>query len=238
MTISVIAVTILELKEYLPVLGDTNLSLEDQARTALHLLQVTDQASSVTTNPLHCPNCDQPVPKNSSPYCSDSCKAQAAFIRQLRASLATGTILNPEKQTAFGERLWWLLGGGLPMRDSRIPESAKRQVIKRCNGLCEICGAPMVAIQNFGSGCNRPLHLRAVCSDCSKTKPFGDHDFATSPPAVELLKSISERINATNPIRPCDDPENWNWRSFIAARKEISNEAQQIAPPPQNPSRK
>lgn len=216
---STIAVTILELKNTLPNPADQNLSIEDQARTALHLLVATSDAFPVNVNPNLCPNCDQRVPKPSSPYCSDSCKAQAAFIRQIRAAFESETILIPEKQTAFGERLWWLLGGGLPMRDSRIPESAKRQVIKRSGGLCEFCGAPQTHIQNFGNGCNRPLHLRAVCDTCSKAKPFSDHIFATNPLVVELLKQISERINASDPIRPCDDPENWNWRLFIAARK-------------------
>src|SRR5262249_55877928 len=121
--------------------------------------------------------------------------------------------------TTFGERLWWLLGGGLPLRESRILESGKRQVIKRCGGKCEFCGEPMTAIENVGSGCNRPLHLRAVCAACSKTKPFGDLEFIQRLEIVSTLDGLRERINTKVALRICDDAEFWDWRAFMAARK-------------------
>lgn len=133
--------------------------------------------------------------------------------------MASGAILTAEKQTVFGERLWWLLGGGLPIRESRIPESAKRQVIKRSEGKCEFCGAPMATIENFGSGCNRPLHLRAVCTGCSKTKPYGDSNFIQSPSVTQMLHSLRNRVNSKTPLRPCDDPEAWDWRALVAQRR-------------------
>jgi len=140
-------------------------------------------------------------------------------VRQFRAALASGTILEAEKQTVFGERLWWLLGGGLPMRDSRIPESAKRQVIKRSQGKCEFCASERTAIENFGSGCNRPLHLRAVCAAFSRTKPFGAPEFVQSSAVQEILVNLRQRIYAKVPLRPCDDPVNWDWRAYVASRK-------------------
>lgn len=143
----------------------------------------------------------------------------AAFVRQFRSGLATELILEADKQTAFGERLWWILGGGLPMREGRIPESAKRQVIKRCGGVCEFCGKPMTTIQNFGSGCNRPLHLRAVCMDCSKTRAFYDQDFGHEPHVVAVLANLRARVFSPEPLRICDDPDNWNWREYVAGRR-------------------
>jgi hypothetical protein len=77
----------------------------------------------------------------------------------------------------------------------------------------------MTAIENFGSGCNRPLHLRAVCPSCSRTKPFGDAAFSQSPAAQEILTDLGRRINAQVPLRPCDAPVNWDWRAFVASRK-------------------
>ena len=197
--------------------------MEDQARGVLHLLLDSTEKSVLSevgpVNPHLCPNCDGPVERPSSPYCCETCRDRAAFVRQFRAAIATETILDAEKQTVFGERLWWLLGGGLPMRDSRIPESAKRQVIKRSGGKCEFCPNAMTAIENFGSGCNRPLHLRAVCANCSRTKPFGDSAFWQSPAAQAILTDLRQRIHAELPLKPCDDPVHWDWRAYVARRK-------------------
>ncbi|RYG48418.1 hypothetical protein EON79_04515 [bacterium] len=219
----IVPVSVIGLKAVLPRFGDAQLTLEDQAGSTLGLLFPLGEGIALTDvsgDDFHrCPNCDLPVESLASPYCSETCKAQAAFVRQLRGALATGSILSPEKQTAFGERLWWLLGGGLPMREARIPESAKRQVIKRSGGACEFCREPMTAVENFGSGCNRPLHLRAVCVDCSRTKAYGDLEFSQSAPVVAMLRDLSQRINTVVPMRPCDDPDHWDWRSFVAQRR-------------------
>lgn len=212
-----------QLKALLPPFGNANLSLEDQARSVLHLLLDSSQEAGqpgVSDEDFQCcPNCGAPAESLSSPYCSESCRDQAAFVRQFRGALATGSILSAEKQVVFGERLWWILGGGLPLRASRIPESAKRQVTKRSGGNCELCAKPMTAVENFGSGCNRPLHLRAVCADCSKTKPYCDWEFSRSSPVVSVLCGLSRRVNAPSPMRPCDDPVAWNWRAFMARRR-------------------
>lgn len=221
--IGIITLSLKSLQAHLPQISDTSLSVEDQARCVLHLLGdfgedvLVDGPSEADCRT--CPNCGELTTNLSSPYCSENCKSQASFVRQLRAAIASGSILEPEKQTVFGERLWWLLGGGLPMRESRIPESAKRQVIKRCGGDCEFCGKPMSTIQKFGSGCNRPLHLRAACSDCAKTKPFCDPEFSSLPESQKLLKMIASRVSSDLPLRPCDDPNDWNWREFLNRRR-------------------
>lgn len=207
----------------LPDFGNAELSLEDQARSVLQLLYDVGAGRNYSANRGEdfrcCPNCDTPVKKPTSPYCSEKCRDQAAFVRQFRASLASGSILDSEKQVVFGERLWWLLGGGLPLRESQILESSKRQIIKLSEGKCDFCGAPMTRIENYGSGCNRPLHLRATCDDCSRTKPYDDLEFSRSAPVVHLLSTLSQRINATKAIRPCDDPDAWDWRAFVALRR-------------------
>lgn len=197
--------------------------MEDQARSVLHLLvEAQIEFGQPPVAPVEftlCPNCDEPVERVSSPYCSDACQSQASFVRQFRAASATGTILTPEKQLVFGERLWWLLGGGLPLRESRITPSGKRQVTKRAGGNCEFCGAPMTAVENFGSGCNRPFNLRAVCDACSRTAPYGDVAFCQRPTVIAAITDLSRRVYAPAPIRVCDDPENWDWRAFIAQRR-------------------
>jgi hypothetical protein len=154
-----------------------------------------------------------------SPYCSTKCRDQSAFVRQFRAAFANGSIFSPEKQIVFGERLWWLLGGGLPRRESMIPESAKRQVLKRSGGKCETCGEPMATVENIGSGCNRPLHLRAVCPICAKTKSYGDAEFNQRAEVVERLSELAIRVRSLEPLRACDDPDSWDWRNFLEKRR-------------------
>lgn len=217
------SVSLIQLREVLPSLSLDGLSVEDQVRRVLYLLLDACESTEPRVVPHddfgRCPNCDTPVESVSTPYCSEDCRGHAAFIRQFRSALATGSILTADKQIMFGERLWWLLGGGLPLRESRIPESAKRQVNKRSGGMCEFCGDPMTAVENFGSGCNRPLHLRAVCAACSKTKPFGDLEFSRSSPVVAALEGYKNRISAAAPLRPCDDPVGWDWRAYVAMRR-------------------
>lgn len=211
-----------QLEAELPLAEDPDLGIEDQARSVLRLLLGHEGALanlSSPEGPEGCPNCGAPVESLTSPYCSEACRDTAAFVRQFRAALAQSTIHTVEKQVVFGQRLWWLLGGGLPLRETLIPESAKRQVSRRADGKCETCGAPMTGVENIGSGCNRPLHLRAVCDDCGHTRSFTDVTFRQRPDVLDRSRQLAHRILANPPIRRCDDPDVWDWRAFLAARR-------------------
>src|SRR5271165_3521331 len=102
--------------------------IEQQARAILRILfePIADDnltpGQSVPENPATCPNCDTPSSLTRSPYCSTDCREIAGFVRQIRAGLADGTILEPERQVAFGQNLWQLLGGGLPLRVHLVPQ--------------------------------------------------------------------------------------------------------------------
>ena len=213
------------LRDAFPVFEDAVLGLEGQAMGVLHLLiehcEDSAQPLAVIDDPNSCPNCGARAESLTGPYCSAKCRDQAAFVRQFRAAMDSGSILTPEKQLVFGERLWWLLGGGLPLRESRIPASAKRQVVRRSGGNCEICGATLTAVENFGSGCNRPSHLRVVCDQCSATRSFNDAEFSRRPDVVELLISFAGRVWAAKPTRACDNPHDWDWRAFMAERRKV-----------------
>ena len=131
--------------------------LDHRARAVLSILVVRIKRSDgsgtrISEDPATCPNCGAVVLSKTSPYCSDCCREQAAFIRQMRDRIANGTLLEPQSQTMKGEQMWRLLGGGLPRRLSLVPESARQRVFKRAEGKCEICGAPATTIDNTGSG--------------------------------------------------------------------------------------
>jgi hypothetical protein len=110
------------------------------------------KTAQIPEDPTTCPNCGTSMPSKSSPYCSPCCRKQAAFIRQMRDSIAKGTILDQDRQINKGEVLWRLLGGGLPRRLQQVPEKARQQVFKRDNNTCQSCGAPATTIDNTGSG--------------------------------------------------------------------------------------
>jgi hypothetical protein len=105
----------------------------------------------VEVDPATCPNCGKPCDSTRSPYCSNDCREESAFIRQFRAGLETGSLFDAEKQAALGQKLWHLLGGGYPRRQVLIPERVRRKVIERDGG-CAVCGAPAVSLDHTGSG--------------------------------------------------------------------------------------
>ncbi len=126
-----------------------------QARAVLSLLhecQLPEIPYPEAEDPLTCPNCGVEMEGERSPYCSDRCKAQAAFVRQFRRALQDGAILKEEKQAMMGQNLWYLLGGGYPGRQKLAPKSAIKQLFKRTEGLCESCAAPATTFDHTGSG--------------------------------------------------------------------------------------
>jgi hypothetical protein len=106
----------------------------------------------IPADPATCPNCGNPVASDRTPYCSVACRAQAAFVRQVRSGIRDGAIFDEERQIALGEKFWCLLGGGYPRRRSLVPEKTRSKVIAREKGRCEGCGAPAVTIDHAGSG--------------------------------------------------------------------------------------
>ena len=138
--------------------GFDNRDVSEQARGALGILACEAIAASTGTgdawvaNPQTCPNCGTIATSNRTPYCSECCKQEAAFVRQVRHGLANGSIADRERQVAFGQKFWHLLGGGYPLRQSLVLERTRKKVFERTRGLCERCGAPAVAVDHISSG--------------------------------------------------------------------------------------
>lgn len=137
------------LAEELPMTGAS--SLEDEARSVLRYLLESKPPKETRTTVLGlaCPNCGSALPTPRSPYCSDACREAAAFVRQFRASCENGSIFEPERQVALGQKLWYLAGGGRPWRFSLIPPRAIAQVIARQEGRCQGCGAPATKVDHY-----------------------------------------------------------------------------------------
>jgi len=99
-----------------------------------------------------CPNCGAPRRASRTPYCSECCKDQAALIRQIRSGILQGTLDDPVRQIALGEKLWRVIGGGLPRRRSLLPVRGWERVLAREGRICQQCGAPATTIDHIGTG--------------------------------------------------------------------------------------
>jgi len=131
--------------------------IDAQPRAVLHHLIDRAERFDVFPAPVAedagtCPNCGEACSNLRSPYCSDECKELSALIRQLRQNLLTGTLHDPEKQSPLGQKLWRLLGGGLPARVAMVQGRTLARVIEKKGGVCEICGQPATVVDNIGGG--------------------------------------------------------------------------------------
>lgn len=172
----------------------------------------------VEPQPATCPNCDAPCSSTRSPYCGDECRETAGFVRQVRAGIGDGSILAKDRQVALGQVLWHVLGGGRPLRRSIAPARSLKVALAREGGRCQACGASATTIDHIGSGCNRPINLRAVCDDCCLDRPFGEPLVTSRPGYAALFDSLALRIGSPGPLRCCDDAGSWDWRSYVRAR--------------------
>jgi hypothetical protein len=192
-----------------------------QARAALALIvkAAIDQRHErepEPDDPGACPNCGKRMAGETSPYCSEVCRSQAAFVRQFRRNLQEESVFDHERQAAMGQVMWHILGGGYPRRNKMVPESAKRKLLAMA---CANCGASATTFDHKGSACNRTSNLQPMCALCSVTQEFGDAEFLARPAVQMLLSDLAARIASPTPLKLCDDPDQWNWRTFISNRK-------------------
>lgn len=132
-------------------------NVDRQARavlaTFLNLVQQAMPGTPLATDPSTCPNCGTPTESKRSPYCSEACREESAFVRQLRAAIESGKIEDEERQASIGQNLWHLLGGGFPRRQKLVDQKARARFFRSRNeGRCEICGAPATTFDHTGSG--------------------------------------------------------------------------------------
>lgn len=131
--------------------------IETQTRATIHLLidrteKIAEYPLPCPEEPTTCPNCGTPVESLKSPYCGDECREYSAFIRQFRNGLITGSLMQPDKQIPLGQKLWRILGGGLPARVALVQGRTLERVIEKKGGMCENCGARATIVDNIGGG--------------------------------------------------------------------------------------
>ncbi len=135
----------------------SDLSLpEDRMRAVLAPLLdaalASPRSETIQEDCTRCPNCDSPSNSFKSPYCSDYCRQESAFVRQFRNAVETGTLLDPERQLGSGQAFWNLAGGGFPLRQKLMTAKQIAKVIERDGEVCAVCGAPATGVDHTGSG--------------------------------------------------------------------------------------
>jgi hypothetical protein len=131
---------------------------EEDARSVLRLLfqpiadRMLTPLPQIESDANLCPNCGAAVASTRSPYCGGVCRDTAAFVRQIRTSLAEGTLVDEERQAAFGQLFWYQLGGGRPYRQQLVDDKGLKRVFKNYDGRCADCGAPATTIDHIGTG--------------------------------------------------------------------------------------
>ena len=145
-----------ELVANLPPFSALELIDDIEKQTCAVLALLTEQSASkpctVPVDYMSCPNCGAFAESNRSPYCSDECREMAAFVRQFRSAVLDGSLVNPERQGALGQKLWFVLGGGYPRRDVLVPARVRLKVLEREGNKCQQCGAKATTIDHSGSG--------------------------------------------------------------------------------------
>jgi len=211
-----------DLANALPISSE---DVEQQARAVLRLVlnpilgNRTKPGEVITADATTCPNCGAPTNSTRTPYCGAECREISGFVRQMRSGLADGSISDPDRQIAFGQVLWFILGGGRPLRRHLIPDKVRAQIIQKAGGRCALCAAPAVTVDHTRTGCNRPINLRAVCETCDSARPFEDQGVLGRPEVATLLNELSKRIGSAEPLRCCDDSKTWDWREYLASRQ-------------------
>lgn len=185
-------------------------------RTPLELAMKLPKQMPIQPDPSTCPNCGRPCDEKLSPYCDAHCRESSSLVRQFRAAVLTGAALMSDKQIAFAQIAWHLMGGGLPYRNSLIPTKVLQQFLAKQGGQCGACGGAATTVDHIKTFCNRPINLRPMCESCAVTRPFGHPDVITQ--SQSIMKDLAQRIGNDLPIRCCDDQSTWDWRAFLRLR--------------------
>lgn len=166
-----------------------------------------------------CPGCGEAVRLDRSPYCGESCREKAGFVRQCRAMIERGLPPNDDRRQMLSQVLWGMLGGGYPHRLLEIPGRTIEKVLERDEGRCYACRGPADQVEHLRTACNRPINLAAVCARCRRTCDYMDAQFLERNDVIANLRELGARSTAEQPLRRCDDPVNWDWRAFLRERK-------------------
>lgn len=188
-----------------------------------------------------CANCDSPDVTVKTPlFCSQWCRQVAEFVRYARACHRDGRDQRPDVKEAIKMRAAMVLGGGgYPQRERRVSREVRAAVFERAEGKCESCGRVLdfdgnsgdpdavATIQHLKDNSSDLDNLRAFCRRCNITDAqsrFVPVEDGTVPAAI--AKELSIRVAASEPLRLCDDDQQWKtiWQGLSRKAKAVIEE--------------
>lgn len=187
--------------------------------------------------PGTCVNCGSPSVTQKSPlYCGQRCRQVAELVRYVRACRRDGRDGRPDIQEAIKMRLAMVLGGGYAERARRVSDAVRAEVFRRAGGKCEQCGRALdfdgttgdpdalATVQHVHGDSNDLSNLKAFCRRCN----MADAQTRFVPvlpgsPEAELGEELRTRWMSPEPVRVCDDEQNWSsvWRELEREAKEV-----------------
>lgn len=168
---------------------------------------------------LPCVNCSGPIPwsRRIKIYCGHFCKEQAKDIRWIRSTRIRGVFNDPDVAIARRTRIAHLNSGGYLALGRRIPIETRFAVMRRYQEKCAACGEPDVGtheIDHISNSSNELENLQLLCVPCHRAKTLEnivslDEDDPRREEIEIHAQELRERVFSPEPLRPCDDSENW-----------------------------
>ena len=96
----------------------------------------------------------------------------------------------------------------------RFPPGRREEIIRRDGGLCVLCGDPGEHVDHINGNSCEPINLRLLCVPCHMhiTATIGqpaNPDVITAAQTQTLIAEILRRVDADEPVRPCDAHDTW-----------------------------
>lgn len=164
-----------------------------------------------------CANCDADIPPGRRRvYCSPACDAEADVVRFVRTKHAEyGRTLPPDIERAIRMRGAHALGGGYDEVARYIPKATRVFIRQRDRDHCVLCGRAGEHIDHINGPSRDPGNLRLLCADCNMSRAEGRScPIEPGSPQERKRDEMLERIDAPEPLRPCDAPA-WDWRRWV-----------------------
>jgi 5-methylcytosine-specific restriction endonuclease McrA len=176
-----------------------------------------------------CANCDAAVTVKTPLFCSQRCRQEAELVRYVRGCVQDGRDQHPDVKEAIHTRLAMVLSGGYPERERQVPAATRAEVFRRAENRCESCGRPLdfdrtsgdadaiATIQHVHGNSNDVSDLKAFCRRCNLAD--AQERFVPVQPGSEAAAKaaeLRERWLAVEPLRLCDDAQQWRdiWQEL------------------------
>jgi hypothetical protein len=152
------------------------------------------------------------------------------LVRYVRRCIKDDRIKHPDVLEAIQIRLAHVLAGGYQKQERHIPPDVRQAVIAREKGRCRICGQPGTELDHIDGSSSRPENLQLLCDTCHNEKTRANLvEMHAGDERYEAVKTKDdqfwERAWARQPMRICDDEENWTglWRTLLAKCRQALN---------------